>query len=319
MSSIDFNTVTIGSHTGYGNASRLLVDSLEGQGVYISPGSSIMLNFCMPTSYKFSDRTIGYTPWESTEIPRDWVKPLNAVDELWTTSKWCARIFSEYRRDEVKVLPHGIEDCWTPVKRRRSDTFTFLHVGEPAVRKGGDLLLQAWWKAFAHRKDVHLIYKCIKYPMCRVKDNSGSIVASPESLSNVSVLSHVMSPGELYDLYVSSDCMVYPTRGEGFGLIPFEAMATGLPTIFPEQGGTGDFAAYSPYTLKNSIWVNSTEERIHPGLWLDHSVDEIIDLMTAVIDNYDYATEGAYASAKEIHQEYSWGRIGELASDLILN
>lgn len=285
----------------------------------MAPDSSVMLNFCMPPAYKYRDRTIGYTPWESTEVPESWIPGIKAVDELWATSSWVAEILGRYRDDKVHVVPHGIEDCWTPERRKVKDKFTFLHIGEPAVRKGGDILLQAWHKAFSKRADMRLIYKCIKYPMCRVKDRSGSIVASPGMFDNVKVLSHVMTPQELHDLYLSAHCLVYPTRGEGFGLIPLEAMATGLPTIFPAQGGTRDFAKYSNYTIRNSMWVSSTEEIVHPGLWMDHSVDEVIDLMQSVLQNYTIASEDAYSSAKDIHHDYAWERIGGLASDLLLN
>lgn len=317
---IDFKTVTIGAHTGYGNASRLLIEALEGRSVFVQSGSSICLNFCMPPDYRYSDYTIGYTPWESTEVPKTWEAGLRGVDDLWTTSSWVADVFRRFRDDPIWVFPHGIESCWTPFKHNRENRpFTFLHVGEPAERKGGDILLQAWHKAFRNRKDVRLIYKCIKFPACRVKDKSGSIIASPGMIDNIDVITNIYSQEELLSLYNSSDCLVYPTRGEGFGLIPFEAMASGLPTILPSQGGTRDFAPMSPLRLNNSMWVTSTEEIIHPGLWMDHDVDELIYLMEYAIDNYEHISEQAYSSAQDIHMLYSWDLIALQIEDRLLS
>ncbi len=286
------------------------------QGVEIRSDSKLMFNFCMPPEYEANDITIGYTPWESTEVPKTWTFGLRGVDELWTTSSWTASIFQQYRNDEIFILPHGIEKCWKPVLHTQLvKPFTFLHVGEPAERKGGDIVLEAWWKHFRTRKDCRLIYKCIKYPSCRIKDDKGSIIGSPESISNVSTITNIMTQRSLHELYCSVNALVYPTRGEGFGLIPFEAMATGLPTILPGDGGTYDFCEYSPYVLRNSKWVNSDEQLIHPGQWLEHDLDELIYLMELVMNDYVLSAGVAYESALEIHKDYTWKSIAEIAVD----
>jgi glycosyltransferase involved in cell wall biosynthesis len=201
---------------------------------------------------------------------------------------------------------------WKPyLHSRESRPFTFVHVGEPAVRKGGDIVLEAWHRAFKHRKDVQLIMKCVRYPTCRIKDSKGSIIASPSMYDNVKVISNVYSQAEMWALYGRSDCMVYPSRGEGFGLIPFEAMASGLPTIIPNEG-MGDFTRHSTLRLRASTWVNSTEQKIHPGKWMDHDLDELIYLMELAIGDHHYISEDAFAQADILHREYSWGNVAEM-------
>ena len=195
---IDFKTVVIGEHTGYGNASRLLVSSLMNANIEFSSRADTKFNFCMPPDYRYGKYTIGYTPWESTEVPKKWIDGLNRVDDLWVTSDFVANVFGDYTSTDIFELPHGIEECWKPFEHKRQDRpFTFLHVGEPAVRKGGDILLRAWHKAFKDRDDVRLIFKCNKYVMSRVKDRSGSIVASPGMYENVSVIGRIMRQDEL--------------------------------------------------------------------------------------------------------------------------
>lgn len=315
---ISYKTVIIGEHTGYGNASRLLTNSLMGRGVEIRPDSLVQLNFCMPPDYVFNNEglTIGYTPWESTEVPENWVAGLRAVDDLWVTSDFVKGVFERYRKNrahDIFVLPHGVEPCWFPYKHERNKVFTFLHVGEPAVRKGGDLVLQAWHKAFKDRKDVRLIYKVNKYPACRVKDSSGSIIGSPEHYKNVETIRKIMTQQELWELYKSVDCMVYPTRGEGFGLIPWEAMASGLPTIIPEQGCASVMNTFASRLLHNSEWVDSDAERIHPGKWLDHDVDEIIHSMETVMKKYNDFAWHSYHGAERLHRQYSWDAVAQAA------
>jgi glycosyltransferase involved in cell wall biosynthesis len=133
-------------------------------------------------------------------------------------------------------------------------------------------------------------------------------------MSNVDVIGNVYTQQQMHDLFSRVQCMVYPSRGEGFGLIPFEAMASGLPTIVPAHGGTSDFASLSPLQLHNDVWVPS-HQKIHPGLWMDHDVDEVIELMERAIEKYEGISEMAYENAKKLHQEWSWERVAVLIKD----
>lgn len=311
-----FKTIVIGEHTGYGNASRLLKEALSVQGVTFDYDADVALNFCMPSDYEFGSYTIGYTPWESTEVPGNWKRNMKAVSDLWTTSSWTAEIFREITGRKSFILPHGIEPCWTPYHHQQPHLpFTFLHVGEPAVRKGGDIVLEAWHRRFSRDKGVKLIYKCTGWPMARIKDRKGSIVASPGKYPNIEIINSIYTQPELSELYSKVDCLVYPTRGEGFGLIPLEAMASGLPTILPNGGGTKDFARYG-LPLNNYIWEHSHQNE-HPGLWLNHDVDEVIAQMEYVKDNYATVAEDSYTDAFLIHAEYEWESIAKTALDRI--
>jgi glycosyltransferase involved in cell wall biosynthesis len=319
-----FKTITIGGHTGYGNASRLLSDALIRAGVELSEESDIKFNFCMPPDYDAGKYSIGYTPWESTKVPANWIFPMRGVDDLWTTATWVKKVFQDVAPDQdVFVLPHGIEPVWKPKLRtiKRNNIFWFLHMGEPAPRKGGDIFFEAWYKHFRNRKDVGIIFKSVGAPWCRVKDSKGSVIASPIGESNavskrVKVLSKVLTQQELLELLYDVHCLVYPSRGEGFGLIPFEAMATGLPTIMPIDG-MGDFAELSTLPLVNSKWVKSAEQRIHPGDWMSHDLDEVINQMEQVMANYNHYAQAQFNNTDLIHETYSWDAVASKAIDRI--
>jgi glycosyltransferase involved in cell wall biosynthesis len=316
MIKIEFNTISIQRHTGYGNAAFYLQQALSEELVHFSETADVKLNFCMPQDYKYGPHTIGYTPWESTKIPKSWQSGLLKVDDLWTTSTWTAKIFETLTgRDDIFVLHHGLADIWqNPVRHTRegkNTPFTFLHVGEPAVRKGGEIILEAWYRAFANRSDCRLIYKTTGIPMARVKDRSGSILASPGSFSNVEIINSVYSELELWHLYSQVDALIYPTHGEGFGFIPLEAMAVGLPTVLPHQGGTSDFSGHG-IELYDSLWTNSDQAE-HPGLWLSHDVDELIEIMNLIISNYEDEASHSYSVSFKIQEEYDWRKIATQA------
>lgn len=318
-----FKSIVIGEHTGYGAASKALMEALGRRGVEVLPDSDIQLNFCMPPDYEVGAKwTIGYTPWESTEVPKNWVFGLRGVDDLWTTSQWVKHIFYQYTDKEVFVLPHGIDDVWKQPKVRtakRDGPFIFLHVGEPAVRKGGDIFFNAWYHHFRTRKDVSIIFKSVGAPWCRAKDSKNHILAAPSSAGpRVTVYDQVMTQQQMVDLYHKCHCLVYPSRGEGFGLIPLEAMATGLPTIMPNQG-MGDFSEHAAGVLVNSKWVSSQSQKIHPGKWMDHDLDELIYLMEMMIADYEKYSHFQYNQTSLIYDKFNWDAVADLAIERIQN
>lgn len=313
---ITINSPEIDRHTGYGRASYELQKALEARGIQVVDDADVVVNFCMPPAYKYRDITIGYTPWESTKIPESWRDGLSRIDDLWTTSTWNAQLFKNLVGRDCFILPHGLNNNWVPEQHKRdiNKPFTFLHVGEPAVRKGGDIVLNAFYRAF-RRENVRLIYKSTGQPMARVKDRSGSIIYSPGHLIGEGlgeVIAVVYTDEEMVDLYRQVDCMVYPTRGEGFGLIPLEAMSTGLPTIVTGGGGTADFSKYG-VELTSFLWMASNEPE-HPGLWIDHDVEEVIEKMRYVMQNYAIVSEQALVSSSHLRSIYSWEKISEKAA-----
>lgn len=311
---IKFNTIKIEKSTGYGKAAAELVTALSNY-VDISDRADIILNFCMPPQYEYRDITIGYTPWESTKIKDSWYEPIAGVDDLWSTSSWTAEVFEKLLHRSVFILPHGLSEIWKPVRHEMTTPFTFLHVGEPAVRKGGELVLDAWYRAFANKSNYKLIYKTVGIPRARVKDGDGSIIAAPGSMNNVEVINQKYSELEMWALFARSHCMVYPTRGEGFGLIPAEAIASGIPTILPQQGGTSDFSKWG-IPLTSTVWKDSNEVE-HPGLWMDHDVDEIIRRMNCVIHDYNAYSKRAYQNGGCIRKQLDWDRIAQIAVNRI--
>lgn len=314
---ITINTPEIARHTGYGRASAELVSALERAGVQVISDSNIIINFCMPKDYEYRDVTIGYTPWESTEIPKGWAEHMMRVDDLWTTSRWTAGIFKNIIKRDSYVLHHGLNETWRPKQHGPHEgPFTFLHVGEPAVRKGGDIVLEAWHKAF-RKSGAKLIYKATGIPMARVKDRGGSIVYSPQHLVDEGgeLITTVYSDDGMWDLFGKVDCLVYPTRGEGFGFIPLEAMASGLPTIVPNGGGTAEFALLGT-PLTNFMWRTSHEVE-HPGLWIDHDIEEVIESMTNVWKNHKDACDRAYLNAQTIRETFDWDNIAKKFIDRV--
>ncbi len=123
-----------------------------------------------------------------------------------------------------EIVPNGVDDFFTPDGSEEGDFILFAGTLEP--RKGIDDLLAVWQSLAAPRPPLVLC------------GDAGWRVRIPEG---VQVTGYV--PRErLRELYRRARLFVYPSRFEGFGIPPLEAMACGAPVIATRTGAIPEYA-----------------------------------------------------------------------------
>lgn len=316
-------TINLKSSNGYGYAGLNIVESLKALGCevpYSDPRQPVQLNFSQPEHFKLhrGQYQIGYTPWESTTIPQRWLPFMQACDEIWTTSDWCANVFEDNGFKDVKVYPHGIQDIWTPKKREPNGVIKFLHVGEPAPRKAGQMVVDAFIKLFGNNPNYHLTIKAYKTNTTRVYNNyiDMNILGVPNELySNISIVTEDLSDQDLVKLYHDHDVLVYPSYGEGFGFIPLQALATGMPTIC-----TSGWAHYEkflgPLKIKSKA-INSPWPFPHEGQVLEPNYQHLLEVMKDAADNFKAYSGYYYSQSLKVHEEYNWLQLTKNSFDHI--
>jgi glycosyltransferase involved in cell wall biosynthesis len=182
------------------------------------------------------------TVCETDRIPQSWVQACNAVDLVVVPSLWCKAAFERSGvRKPLMVVPHGVhftmDDVVQPSFEHRRTTF--LHVSGALsfpARKGTSALLLAF-KHFVEREaELRHGYRLV----LKMPKTSGVMRAveevelsdrvdflSDESLSNI----------DMARLIRTVDCVVQPSRAEGFGIVPLEARCLGTPTIMTSVTG----------------------------------------------------------------------------------
>lgn len=309
---------------GYGYAGFNIVTALQNLGhrvPFSDPTAPVELFFAQPSWYDWSNPNayhIGYTPWESTELPDDWVENMEEADEIWTPSPIIAEWYKEAGVTRpIKVYEHGVHSIWEPKRRFRREKLKFLHMGEPAPRKGGQMVFDAFLDAFGGRDDVHLTIKAHTTSTIRRYSRRGSIIGYPWDYKNVTLDKRVLETEELVQLVRSHHVMVYPSYGEGFGFIPLQGMATGMPTICT--------AAWAPYerfllpelkldaTLGASPWPH-----IHPGKMFHPNKEHLTSLMLKAEADFDRLAGRAYKNSFAVHQDYNWETLTEKAFEDIV-
>jgi glycosyltransferase involved in cell wall biosynthesis len=315
--SFSTNPGNLNLNTGYGVAGFNVVSSLKrlGHEVYFKDsGAPVEIAMCMPDFSEWSNKDayhIQYTPWESTGLRDGWREAFNLnCDEVWTTSPLIKYWYKQAGVTKpLFVYQHGIDPVWTQQRRVRGDVLRILHIGEPASRKGGQMAFDAFKEVFGDRTDVHLTIKAWNRSNVRVYNERGSIIGLPHELNdNVTTIYSDYNTAEMVFLMHRHHALVYPSWGEGFGFIPLEAMATGLPTIVP-----GAWAPYERFILPelrmDSSLVDSPFGQEHPGQMFKPDYDSLVESYKRLDEDYHRLAGVAYRNSFNIHEEYDWDKL----------
>jgi glycosyltransferase involved in cell wall biosynthesis len=314
-----FSPPGIGDKMGYGYAAVMLIKALQEHDVkvaYDNRESKCHISFIQPEFYSgnLDQYRVGYTPWESSVVPDSWRETMPQMQEIWTPSQYCVDIFEENNLNKIiRKVPHGIDpELWKIENRYLTDKFIFFHVGGPTARKGGQRVVDAFLDLFDGNDDVMLILKSNEDTECRFYENGvdfKSAAAHPQIVS----INYQVAVEDLVRLYNRSHCLVYPTNGEGFGLIPFQGIATGLPTIVTNATACADFAELSvPLDSKPTKGVG-----VHLGDWVEPDADDLRDKRRYVYDNYNEVKEKTLESARLIHNTQTWYHVAAQVIDIL--
>lgn len=322
---ISFSTprINITNKTGYGYATWNIVNSLISLGhnvPYQDARAPIQINFAQPFQYKMhrNQYQISYTPWESTVLPDQWWPNITLCDEIWTTSDWCANVFEDNGLKNVKVYPHGVDKVWTAKRREDDGIIKFLHVGEPAPRKAGQAVVDAFIQLFGNNPKYQLTIKAWKENTTRIYNNKidKNIIGLPnEMFDNIKIIYDEVEEEDLVKIYHDHDVLLYPSYGEGFGFIPLQALATGMPVIC-----TAAWCHYKnflgPLSLNSKLidtpWPN------HTGKVFEPDYNHLIELMIDVSQNFNAYSGYYYTQSTKIHKEYNWLQLTDKAFDPVI-
>lgn len=176
---------------------------------------------------------------------------------LLAPSAWAASVLRRYVPDSMPVVvaPHGvtprIHKTFGDLRTRMLDLydahkrFDVLHMtSSETERKGTKLLLRAWKQL---KRTGQLPSKAMLYVMMnplhvsKIKWWCSDLGLTEADVSTEPGLTH--SQSDIALLYGSMHAICQPSRGEGFGLVPLEALACGVPVIATACTGHSEYLA----------------------------------------------------------------------------
>ncbi|MFD2672681.1 glycosyltransferase [Marinicrinis sediminis] len=270
-------------------------------------------------------------PWEFGSMPRDWYIPFKyEADEVW--------VYSRYNRDcyiqdgipakKIKTMPLGFDETiFHPAPESGSEPFTFLFVGGSIPRKGIDLVLQAYCKAFQPSDDVRLIIKDWGTNSFYKGIHLGPQIQALAAQSTVPPIVYRdgrLTAPELASLYRRAHCLVHPYRGEGFGLPLVEAMACGIPVIVPDRGPSVDMmTAEMGYLISSKLEEMENApfghlETISRPVWIQPDLDHLIEQMRHVVAHREEARDKGVKAAAHMQAHFTWSRCVDRMAESML-
>lgn len=306
---------------------RYLLDRLRAR----CPESGPVLSIGIPPTFvrEPGRPAVGLTMVECDQVPPRWLDACRRMDEIWVPSSFSARVFttSGFPPDRVRVFPLGVDTSRfhpgaPPLPLPGGRRFVFLSVFEWTPRKGWDILLRAFTRAFTDRDDVCLVLKT--HSNGPDYDASGrTIWACVQAMlqrdcrrpAPVLVLPEVIPQGQVPSLYRAADCFVLPSRGEGWNLPALEALACGVPVIATRWSGHLDYLnddnAYlvEVEALEPARWPgHPADEAYRGGHWARPSVEHLAHLMRWVYEHPHEALERAERGRRQVAEQLTWDR-----------
>lgn len=241
--------------------------------VCVSPPRSLIVG-----REKHREDLIFHTMFEGNPMPKHWPALLNKVGLVWVPSDWVKELFiaNGVTTPIFKVGYAVDKHVYVPNRREvREEPFTVL----------------IWGDSLSSRKNVTEAIKTflraeLPNAICQIKVSDGIAPKGKISYNgvpqdNVFVNSQSWTRFELVKWLQSGDVGLYLSGGEGYGLMPQEAMATGLPMIVANNTGMREYI-----NANNALLVEC------PTIELSQSMTSVYgeDFYTAKPD-YDMAVD----------------------------
>ena len=224
--------------------------------------------------------------WEESGFPQDWVDEFNRhLQGMTCLSHHVQKILVD---NGVKV-PMVVSGCgvdhWDRIVtdsryQISAKPFRFLHVSSCFPRKGADVLLDAYGKAFTSEDPVTLVIKTFINPHNQIHDWLAVIKKKYPKYPDVLIIEIDLSDAQLKSLYEQCDAMVAPSRAEGFGLPMAEAMLSGLAVITTAWGGQLDFCnEKTAWLIDYEFKRSDTHFGLFDSVWAEPNVHDLSQTM----------------------------------------
>jgi len=272
---------------------------------------------------------------ETQKIHSEILNRLNAYyDETWIPTQWYADL---YRREGVKipihVMPLGVNThIFQPIRYQKMPTcpiisgpgygkrevpwgFTYLYLFQYTFRKGVDVLLPAFERAFEKDKEACLVLGTTTH--LYGLDELLKLVKRVCKKTRVYLLSGDYTDRDLARFYNACDAYVCTSRGEGWNLPLCEAGACGKPAIVPRNTSHIDLVTNDTgYLFEPEGQMVSAEASRITG-WFDKmpfshfgrkSHEQLVHLLGHVRQNYPEAADKGRRFMERIRSEFTWDR-----------
>ena len=282
-------------------------------------------------------KNIGYTVWETSRLPNNWVSLCNQLDAILVPCSWNVDVFkSSGVSVPVIKVPHtiNIKDFNIDGEMERidaipQDKYIFYSIFQWTARKNPVGLISAYLSEFRPSDKVCLVIKSYMENNSD-EDKTKVISAITEVRKSLQLMTYntaqiilvhgALSSHGIMSLHNQGDCFVLPHRAEGWGVPIMEAMLFGKPAIATGFSGNMEFMNKdNSYLIDYNITpVSGMGKPTYHG-WMDWAEPHICSIrnnMRHVYENQDRAKIMGEVGRQSLSR-LDWNEVGKLFVEAI--
>lgn len=299
---------------------------------YDSPCLNIWHQFDLATKLGVGE----YTAWPIFELDTFDERErhhLNYPDRLIVCSEWAKRICEENQvKIPIEIVPLGVDlSVFNPKivqKRRDGQATVFLNAGKWEIRKGHDILGDAFNRAFSPKDNVELwLMPFNVFLTARDSQNWANLyLDTPMGKEDkIKIFPWKHSQKEVAKIMSMADCGVFPSRGEGWNLELLEMMALSKPVI------ATNYSAHTEFCDKfNCMLIDVDEvEPAYDGKWFfeggnwgmigDKQVDQLISYMKQTHKKVQRSGVFTNDAGLDTAKKLTWDNVGNNLERILLD
>lgn len=200
-----------------------------------------------------------YPFYELDNLKPEVIHSMDSADVVFLPSQWAAQVYVDSGgKREVEYAHPGVDTGIfhmgvKPVKlshpKLNKETTVFLNCGKWEIRKGHDVLREAFSAAFAPEDNVFLLMNCCNscLPLHNSDEWCDYYEASPMGRAGrvYCFRQRLTTQDEVAKLMQLADCGVFPARAEGWNLEAAEMLAMSKQVILTNCTAHTEYAAQS--------------------------------------------------------------------------
>lgn len=261
---------------------------------------------------------IGFPIFELEEFNQLEKHSLGCPEFLFVCSEWARNVICENDHSRWKsthVVPLGFdENIFKPIHLPPQDTTVFGNFGKFEVRKGHDVLVKAFNKAFEKTDDVQLIMMPHNFFLNRDETMSWLKLYKESKLGDkIQFVDRVKTQDMAYNIMSKIHCGVFPARAEGWNLEALELLASGRHLIITNCTGHTEFCNKDNSRL---IEMESGYETAFDGKFFggfgswrsitDNEIDQMVEHMRAIHKLHQESKLHMNAKGVDSVKKFTW-------------
>lgn len=194
----------------------------------------------------------GFTVFELDRLTEREQEHCKYLDHVITSSMYHTKVLKQYGCN-AHYVPLGVDrSIFNEKHNNKSDETRFLYCGKIEIRKGIDKLVDIFKPLLDDNSNFKLFMMCYN-PFLIKMDEVGNIISDGnkewetyfrgEFGDKLVWLPRLNSDQEVAEIFANTDCLIAPSRSEGFGLPILEMLSMGKWVITGNNTAMGDFSA----------------------------------------------------------------------------